>query len=135
MFKELFTESKIEYKVYFEDKTLWVAYGQGSGTTAYNLDIKKFLSDDKSDKEHYDGIVANIVKFANSTKPMKETGKTKLFEIPVYGKSEYGKTLDVWGGDIKPNKKYYMIVTEEKNTIVNIFAKKAEALSWIKSIT
>ena len=131
MFKELFTEAKQD-KVYFNDNTLWVAYGQGSGTTAYNLDIKKFLTDEKG--KNYDDIVSKLLKFSKGTKPMKASGNTKMFEVPVYGKSEYGKTLDIWGGDVKPQKKYYMIITEEKSTIVNFFDNKKEAQAWMRSI-
>ncbi len=133
-FRDLIEAKNKDLNVYIEDGTLWVAYGQGSGTTTYNIDMKKYMNDDKADKEHYDDIVRKIKEFAFFTKPMKAKGDSSLYEIPVYGKSEYGKTLDVWGGDVKPIKKAYMIVTEEKSTIVNFFVKKNEALAWIKSI-
>lgn len=135
-FREILQEKITEYKVYIEDKTLWVAYGQGSGTTAYNLDMKKYLNDDRTDTAHYDDIVSNIVKFAKTAKPLKAKGNVKLYEVPVYERTEssYGKSLDVWGGDKKPVNTYYMVVTEEKSTIVNFFTKKGEAMSWIKSI-
>ncbi|MCD6435619.1 MAG: hypothetical protein J7L15_04460 [Clostridiales bacterium] len=136
MFKELF--EKTEDQVYFQGDTLWAAYGEGSGTTSYNLDIKKYLNSDSSDTDHYDDIVQKILRYSKQAKPLKSKNNVKLFEISKYPESryaEFGKKLDIWGGDIKPQKKYYMIVTEEKSTIVNFFDKKYEALNWIKSIS
>lgn len=136
-FREI-VEATSEYKVYFQGKTLWVGYGDGSGTTTYNLDIKKYLNSDRSDTEHYDSIVDRILKATKNTKPLKSKGIVQMFEVPIYPEvtfREFGaKTLDIWGGDIKPLKKYYMIITKENSTIVNFFEKKGEALAWIKSI-
>lgn len=130
-FKELI-EAISEYKIYIEGNTFWVAYGQGSGTTAYNLDMKKYLNDDKADKDHYDDIVRTIKKFEKTAKPIKSVGNMKLYAVPVYERSEYGQTLDVWGGNKKSYKTFYMTVTDEKSTIVNFFEKKGEALNWLK---
>lgn len=124
-------------EVYFTGKTLWVAYGQGSGTTAYNLDITRYLNSDKTDAGHYDDIVPKLAKFAKNNKPLKSKSNVKLFEIPVYEESKYtefGKSLDIWGGTQTPQDKYYMVITDEKSTIVNFFRKKKEALSWLRVI-
>lgn len=137
MFKKLFTENlneKTEYKVYYVSNELWVAYGQGSGTTAYMPDTRKYLTDKKGD-DHYDDIMRNIKKFAESTKPMKAKGDAKMYEVPVYEPSNSYETYDVWGGDKKPSKKYYMIVTSSSTiSVLNLFEKKNEALAWMKSI-
>lgn len=133
-FQSKVTASVNNRKIYFETDTLWVAYGQGSGITSYMPDIKKYLTSD-SDDTHYDSIVNKIEKFAEENKPLKKKSNVKLYEVPYYDKYEYGRTLDIWGGDIKPSKKYYLIITEEKHTVVNIFDNKNEAMGWIKSIT
>ncbi len=136
-FKELFTEiteglKPSDYKIYFEDNTLWVAYGQGSGATSYMPNIEKFLTSGKG--KNHDSIVDRLLTAASAMKPMKSAGNASLYEVPYYGKTEYGKTLDIWGGNIKPAKKYYMVITIEKDTIVNFFNNKNEAQSWINSI-
>ena len=136
-FREL-AERISEYKIYFQGNILWVAYGDGSGTTAYNLDIKKYLNDDRADTEHYDDIVATILKGIVTIKPIKSKSNVEMYEVPLYPESRFkeysGSTLDIWGGDIKALKKYYMIVTKEKSTIVNFFERKGEATAWMKSI-
>jgi hypothetical protein len=118
-------------KVIFVVDTLWVTYGQSSGTTSYMPNIKAYLTDNKDD-EHYDSIVPKLLKFSHSNKPLKSNSSTKLFEIPFYELNQNGRSYDIWGGDIKPIKKYYITITEEKNTIVNIFTNKNEAINWIK---
>ena len=131
-FRDLIRESISEYKIYIEDGTFWVAYAQSSGTTLYNINLKKYINDDKSDKDHYEDITKNIAKFEETAKPIKSKGNNKLYEVPVYSRTEYGETLDIWGGTKKPVKTYYMTVTKEKSTIINFFSKKGEALNWIK---
>lgn len=145
MFKEMFKEpkelnEKTKYKIYYTNKELWVAYGQSSGTTSYWPDLSKFISNKTGDKE-YDSNVDKIVQFAKeNTAEALKTNKSKtafLFELPVYptltGYGYYGGTFDVWGGDIKPIKSYYMFVSTFGVAVVNIFTKKAEALAWMRS--
>lgn len=134
MFKRFFTESKSD-KVYFEGKTLWSAYGQGSGMTSWLPDTTKFLTD--ASGKNYDSIVSRLFKYSQNNKPLKAKSNVKMFEIPVYSESQYakfGNSLDIWGGTQKPQGKKYMIITEEKNVIVNFFDKKNEALAWMRSI-
>mgnify|MGYP006899555132 CR=1 FL=1 len=126
------TTAKQDREVYFEKDTLWVAYGNGSGITSYMPDIKKFLSDDNSDAVHYDSIVPKLEEWSEYAKPLKKKDNIKLFEIPVYPRSEQHRSLDIWGGDVKPSGKLYLIVTIEKNTIVNLFDNKNEAMHWLK---
>ena len=132
MFKEIFTE-KTQHKIYYQKDTLWVAHGEGSGITSYMPDITKYLTDKKNDS-HYDSIVNNIVKALKDIKPIQTKKNATLIEVPYYPGSQYGVYLDIWGGDLKPTKNYYMIITKEKDTIVNIFDNKNEAKSWMKSI-
>ena len=127
------TTARTERKVYFEVDTLWVAYGQGSGITSYMPDIRKYLTTNSEDT-HYDSLVHKLEEYSDNNRPLKEKSNVKLYEIPYYGRRDYGKTLDIWGGDVKPSKKYYFTITKEKHTIVNIFDNKNEAMNWIKSI-
>lgn len=138
-FKEIFEAS--EYKIYMIDNTFWVAYGDGSGTTSVIKKMESFLTD-KSGDSHYDTVVHNVLKFAKSAKAIM-TKKSKdrateyfLYEMPFYLYSDVrqGK-MDVWGGTIKPNKMYYMLLTKEKDfNIVSFFTKKGEAQAYVKTL-
>ncbi len=130
MFKELFEKTKDKVLYNTDSKELWVTYGQGSGMTSYLPDLTKFITDGDT---NYDSIVHKLKKWAKETKPLKTKGNSKLFKIPTYPSTRYGR-YDIWGGDIKSNGEIYMVITEEKNTIVNFFDNKNEANAWIKSI-
>lgn len=139
-FKEIYEATK--YKIYMIDNTFWVAYGDGSGTTAQVNNLNSFLTD-KSDDSHYDSIVNNVLKFAKDAKAIQSKKskdvETKLYEMPMYLmkdiKSNPTHKISVWDGEIKPNKMYYMLLTKQNGTsIVNFFKSKSEAQSWIKSI-
>lgn len=133
MLREAIHEARTKHEVYFVDDTLWVAYGQGSGTTSYMPDITRAINN-KSGDERFDTNVDRIINDSN-LKPLK-TNKDKdvfLYEIPYYPYSTHGK-LDIWGGDFKPTKKYYMIVNTSGVAVVNIFDKKAEAMAWMRSV-
>ena len=136
MLKEIVEKVSSKYEVYFVKDTLWLAYGQGSGTTSYMPNIKKALSNKSGDRT-YDFIVDRILeKYVPTHKPMK-TNKDKsvlLYEIPYYELTSYG-TYDIWGGDIKPKKKMYMVISTSKSglTVINIFDNKNEALAWMRS--
>jgi len=131
-FKEIFTES--QKHVYYQEGEIWLSYGQGSGQTIQLPNVKKYLTSDKNDK-NYDSLVKDIEKWSDSAKPIKQKSNVKLFEIPVYGRSNMGDKFDIWGGDFKPKDKMYMVVTKDKNTIINFFTNKNEALNWVKSIS
>ena len=130
MFKELFEKIKDNVLYNTDTKELWVTYSQGSGITTYLPDLTKFITDGKT---NHDSIVNNLKKWSNNNKPLKKKSNSKLFEIPTYPSTRYG-TYDIWGGDIKSNGKIYMVITEEKNTVVNLFDNKNEAIAWMKSI-
>jgi hypothetical protein len=138
MFKELFTESE-KYKVYFIDNTLWLAYGDGSGTTA-QVDSNSFITSKSGDK-NYDYITNEIVKASKNIKPLKSKGNNKMYKIPKYNLndikrnqySDNGK-IDIWGGNIKPEKYVYMIINEGSINTINFFENKKEAESCIRSL-
>jgi len=131
-----FLNEKTEDKVIYvkESGELWVTYGQGSGQTAQMQNIKRSIND-KTDDKNFDSLVPKIVKWAHANKPlMSNKGKdNKLFEIPVYSLSGNG-SYDIWGGDIKPIGKLYMVVNTVGVKVVSLFDNKNEAQAWIKSI-
>ncbi len=127
---------KTEYAIYYVKDELWLAHGQGSGQTVQLPTLAKYLNSDKNDVEHYDSTVSRIVKYTKYLTPIKKTSNTELYEIPSYPllRGNYGEYYDIWGGTVKPIGKIYMLITEEKSTIINFFGKKNEALAWINSI-
>lgn len=133
-FRDYINESKD--RIIFVKDELWVTYAQGSGQTAQLPDIKNFLSDDSSDSKHYDSLVPKILKWSKANKPLKtnKDKSVKLFEISTYPLVSMGKKYDIFGGDVKSDGKIYMVVTEEKNTIINFFKSKNEAINWVGSI-
>ena len=131
------TKTHIIYNNEQNYKELWLTYAQGSGSTIQLPDLKKYLNSDNTDKEHYDSDVLKIKDIVKSMKPLKSAKEkdSKLYEIPTYGEARGNNRYDIFGGDVKPNGKIYMIVTNEKSTIINFFEKKNEALNWIKTIS
>ena len=135
MLREIVEARGKDYKVFFQKDTLWVAYGEGSGTTSYMPDYTRALSNKNGD-ETYDTNVDKIVLWASFNKPLK-SNKDKdvfLFEIPFYDLGSPYDKLDIWGGDKKPKKKFYMIVSTGEIAVVNLFDSKAEAMSWMRSV-
>jgi hypothetical protein len=121
--------------IYYVKDELWMAYGQGSGQTIQLPDLKKYLNSDPSDTEHYDSGIGKLLQYASALKPIKKTSTAKLYEIPKYDLIPQGQFYDIWNGDVKAKSKIYMVITEEKSTIVNFFEKKNEALNWMKSLS
>jgi len=138
MIREIIKENRMKDKeVYFVRDELWLAIGQGSGQTMQYPDITRARSNKRGDST-YDSSVDNIVQWAEFHKPMK-TNKDKnvfMFEIPVYPLIQgYSMgSYDVWGGDVKPIKKYYMIVNTFGVSVVNMFDNKKEAQAWMRSV-
>lgn len=132
---------KSQYKMYFEEDSLWLAYGQGSGSTTYMPRGLKAISNKKSDSS-YDFNIDKIIEVTNELKPIK-TSKTKsmsLYEVPVYDRissssySNLDTIYDIWGGNVKPTKKYYMTINKSGVIVAEFFKTKNEALNWINSI-
>ena len=133
---DLLLEAKEQYVYYSEDaKELWLSYDQGSGQTAQLPDTKKYLNSDSKDEKHYDSLVVKIGEASLGNKKIKSKSNTTLYEVPAYPLHIGAERFDIWGGNIKPlKKKYFMIITKEKSTIINIFDTKKEAMNWINSI-
>ena len=136
MLREI-VEGVSEKKIYFVKDELWLAYGQGSGRTSQFPDLTKSINNKSGDK-NFDSNVTDIVKWTKFNKPMKANKEktTLMYELPVYDLKprSFGQTynFDVWGGDTKATKKYYMVVSTDGVAVVNIFAKKNEALAWVR---
>jgi len=133
-YKDFIIEAKKDKIIFVEGKylELWVTYAQSSGQTA-QFSNKTYITDKKGDK-NYDSLVTKISKFAKANKPMKSSKTSKLFEIPVYPTVSNGR-YDIWGGDIKPIGKKYIIVDDNKVIVtVNLFNNKKESINWINSL-
>ena len=69
---------------------------------------------------------------------MKEkTTKGYIFEVPVYGSIGATECYDIWSEDsntcsntVKPSKTFYLVLTNEKSTIINMFTTKSEASAF-----
>jgi len=136
MLREI-VEGVSEKKIYFVKDELWLAYGQGSGRTSQFPDLTKSINNKSGDK-NFDSNVTDIVKWTKFNKPMKANKEktTLMYELPVYDLTPrtFGKetNFDIWGGNVKPSKKYYMVVSTDGVAVVNIFTKKNEALAWVR---
>ena len=123
---EFLNESK--YQLYILNNELWIANGEGSGTTAQIKDINKFLTN-KSNDAHYDSIVDTIVRNISKIKPLKKKGDKIMFDLPIY---KTNSKLDIWGGQEKPIKQGALVLTKEQDYyIVNLFDNKNEANHWM----
>ena len=133
-FQEFLNETS-KYKIYMINNTLWVAYGNGSGTTTQLTSLKTYLIDN-SDDSHFDSIVLQFVKATQDMTPLKSKGNQAIFELPMYKladlQNNYGSKIQAWGGTIKPFKTNYFCFTKEKYNVVTFFESKTEALNWLK---
>ncbi len=138
MIREMIKENRMkDKKIYFVRDELWIAHGQGSGQTMQYPDINRARSNKRGDST-FDSSVDNIVQWIEFNKAMK-TNKDKnvfLYEIPVYPliQGYSAGTYDIWGGDVKPIKKYYMIVNTYGVSVINLFDNKKEAQAWMRSV-
>ena len=54
-----------------------------------------------------------------------------MFKIPEYSGGD-AKEYDIWGGDEKPKKWAYLLVSiGKKINVISVFRSKPEAMSWI----
>ena len=118
-FKEYLNES--QDKVFVSGKELWVAYAEGSGTVSQYKGT--YISSNKD--SNFDINTSKISTWAEKEKPLKQNDNKKLFELLIFdvGKSPYND---------KPKSTEYMVVTDEKSTVINFFKSKKEALAWLK---
>ena len=130
-YKDILSESIDDRKIYKvkQNGEIWIAYGAGSGST---VSSKKSFISDRVDEESYDYNVKRFLTFAEKNKPLKQSkSKTvKMFELPVYDSYEQS-SFDIWGGDVKPSKKEYFVVSKGIVNVVNFFKTKNEAVKWI----
>ena len=133
--RSLIMEAK-QPQVFVQNGLLWLAWGEGSGQTV-KIERKGFITD-KSGHKNYSAVVTGVAKWAKRAKPIKKKknkdGSTLfLFKIPSYSKGKsYDQTnLDIWGGDEKPEKILYLLVSIGKANVMSVFHSKGEAMSWI----
>lgn len=148
--KRVLKESGKNDVVFVENVTsnwfqLWISYSPGSGITYQLKDLKHFLSDNPAHKE-WDHMTAELVDWSNNHTPTIKRNQHKLYEIPVYNLNGYRilnpnsyqtgyKDLEIFGGEIKPSKKIYMVISTETSGfhVINFFINKNEAISWTKN--
>jgi len=117
--------------LYLLNGYFWLSYSPGSGTTL-RIRGRGYITDKSSDKNYDDGV-SGIVKWSKTEKPIKKTKTQSLYKIPEYEKHVTDATnMDIWGGEVKPNKWYYVVITYGKFNIINIFDNKSEAIAWVK---
>ena len=136
-FRDFLNEAEQEHVIYVKSNypELWITYAQGSGQTIQLPNLNKYLTNKQGDS-NYEASVGKLVKWSKTAKTMKKSGNSKLFEIPQYPMAKMGEKYDIFGGDIKPTKKIYMVIDDNgKIVVVNFFESKNEATAWIKSVS
>jgi len=131
---EIIKEARDE-KVYLLNGMLWLSHSPNSGETT-RVRGRGFITDKRGDK-NYDSSVSKFAKWASKNKPIKKkrtkTGsRLSLFKIGEYSRSDGdAKQYDIWGGEVKPRKWWYLLVSQGKINVITIFDSKGEAMSWI----
>jgi hypothetical protein len=123
-----------EEKVYMLNGMLWLSYSPNSGRTT-RIRGRGWITD-KSSEKNFDSGVKDLAKWSKYQKPIKKKtasngSKVSLFRIPEYtgGRAE---EYDIWGGDEKPKKWRYLLVSlGKKVNVISVFHSKGEAMSWI----
>ena len=121
-------------KVFIQSGELWFSFLPGSGHTT-RLRGRGYFTDKAGDK-NYDSSAKDYANWAKRNKPLKKkkssTGSiVSLFKIPEYGRGLDAKDLSIWGGNEKPKKWNYMVVSSGKINVIMVFDNKPEAMSWI----
>ena len=131
--EELLAEAK-EEKVYMLNGMLWLSYSPDSGQTT-RVRGRGWITD-KSGHKNFDSGVKGFAKWSKTQKPIKKKtasngSKVSLFKIPEYSGGS-AKEYTIWGGDEKPKKWVYLLVSiGKKINVISVFHSKAEAMSWI----
>ena len=121
-------------KVYMLNGMLWFSYSPDSGRTT-RIRGRGWITDQSSEK-NFDGGVKDLAKWSKYQKPIKKKtasngSKVSLFKIPEYSGGD-AKEYDIWGGDEKPKKWAYLLVSiGKKINVISVFRSKPEAMSWI----
>ena len=123
-----------EEKVYMLNGMLWLSYSPNSGRTT-RIRGRGWITD-KSSEKNFDSGVKGFAKWSQYQKPIKKKtasngSKVSLFKIPEYSGGD-AKEYDIWGGNEKPKKWRYLLVSlGKKINVISVFHSKAEAMSWI----
>ena len=133
--KESINEATGKEKVFVQSGELWISRSTGSGSTT-RIRGRGFISDKKGSK-NYDSDAAQFAQWAKSNKAVKKQKQHNgsimyLFKIPEYIRGIDSRDLSIWGGEVKPNKWIYLMVSAGKINVVTVFDSKQEALSWFK---
>ena len=121
-------------KVYMLNGMLWLSYSPNSGRTT-RIRGRGWITDQSSEK-NFDGGVKDLANWSKYQKPIKKKtasngSKVSLFKIPEYSGGD-AKEYDIWGGDEKPKKWAYLLVSiGKKINVISVFRSKPEAMSWI----
>ena len=123
-------------KVFIQSGELWISRSTGSGSTT-RIRGRGFISDKKGSK-NYDSDAGEFAKWAKLNKAVKKQKQHDgsmlyLFKIPEYIRGLDSRDLSIWGGEVKPNKWVYLMISAGKINVVTVFYSKQEALSWFKS--
>jgi len=121
-------------KIYIQNGLLWISRSPGSGSTT-RLRGRGYFTDAKGDK-NFDSDAKEFGIWAKKNKPIKKkktsTGSVvSLFSVPEYIKGIDVNDMDIWGGEVRPNKRLHMVVSSGKINVIMVFDSKAEAISWI----
>ena len=141
-FKEILQESR-KSKIFIIDGSLWVAYSEGSGISI-PMGNKTYFTNKKGDSNFDNNLMIKLIEFANTTKPVKSKGNSKLYNLPIYSKVFKGNNtssvadqgnLDIWGGDQTPERMGAIIIdTNDRISVATIFKTKKEASKWLSSM-
>jgi len=105
--------------------TLWRAYAPGSGSVTVFKGLPTGYITDKSSDKNFD---------INAKTISRAFPKGKVIQLDVYDYRDGDqKNYKVFGGDVKPSKRLYMVVSKQKDVVVNFFDKKGEAAYWAKN--
>lgn len=123
-------------KVFMQNGFLWISWSTGSGSTT-RMRGRGFVTDKKGDK-NFDSDATQFAQWAKKNKPIKKQKQHNgsimyLFKIPEYIRGIDSRDLSVWGGEVKPNKWVYLMVSSGKINVITVFHSKAEAMSWFNT--
>ncbi len=118
-------------KIFFQNITFWISYSPGSGIA---VPVRStYITDKQGDKNQDNSLTKGLVNYANNHTPLKKKGNLSVFEVPVYSKQDTAvEKFDIWGGNIKPIKNRYIVVSQGKINVITFFDSKNEALAWLK---
>ena len=121
--RELIAKDKHFFVKQGNTYTFWRAYAPSSGTTKVFRGLPKSHITDKSGDKNFDSLAKDLAKMF----PVD-----KVVQVDVYDYVSDQSRYDIFGGDIKPIKKMYMVINRDNNIVVNFFSSKGEASAWVR---